>query len=268
MAASAPNPQHPPVAVAPARRPGPPYTPGDEAAAIALAQLDYNEAPDVGLLGDTGTGKTTALLRLVELYKRKAAGTIFIVDDKGLRTRFEGQERRDVEDLRQNPIDYHQGRVIILRGVPSRAQMVSVEEVAEVAWIRAGRGRKSLLVVDEMISGREDLSKNNQWRKGVTWYPKGFTGGREPGVGNFWGAQSPQLVPIEPFDESGCIICFRLAGTGLAKLKERNYLNGGADKVLPLLHGPPHDPPATRGDFLLLVRGQPWNGKIYKFEGG
>ena len=53
---------------------------------------------------------------------------------------------------------------------------------------------------------------------------------------------------------------------GLAKLKERGYLDGGAGEVLPMLHGPPDDPPDTRGDFLLLRRGRPWDGKIYKFR--
>jgi hypothetical protein len=266
MADSAQNKKPAPLAVAPAKRPGPPYAPGEEAAAIALAQLDYGEAPQIGLLGDTGTGKTTAAVELLKLYLKKSPGSIFVIDDKGLRARYEGQERRDVADLRTNPIDGSIGRVTVFRGDPRRAELVDVESVAEVAWVRAGRARKTLLMVDEMISGREELSKNNQWRKGVTWYPRGFTGGREPGVGNIWGAQSPQLVPIEPFEESSLILCFRMSGMGLAKLKERGYLEGGAGDVIPLLHGPPDDPPASRGDFLLLRGGRPWDGKIYRFE--
>jgi energy-coupling factor transporter ATP-binding protein EcfA2 len=262
MAGSAPLPKHAPVAVAGALRPG------EEAAAIAFAQLDYGEAPQVGLLGDTGTGKTTAAVELVKLYLKKSSGSVFIVDDKGIRSRFEGQERRDRDDLRERPIDWQVGRVTIFRGEPMRAVMVDVEEVAELAWVRAGRARKTLLLVDEMISGREELSKNNQWRSGVTWYPKGFTGGREPGVGNLWGAQSPQLVPVEPFEESSVILCFRLGGMGLAKLKERGYLEGGAGEAIARLHGPPDDPPETRGDFALLRRGRPWDGKIYKFNKG
>src|SRR3954463_3732673 len=78
--------------------------PGDEAAAEVLAQLDYGEAPHVGLLGDTGTGKTTAMQYLIALYLQRCPGSVFIVDDKELRARFVGQERRDRADLRDRPI--------------------------------------------------------------------------------------------------------------------------------------------------------------------
>ncbi len=221
----------------------------------------------IGLVGDTGTGKTTLLVPLLEQYKRRSPGTLLVIDDKGVRSRFEGQERRDVDDLRQHPIDYQLGRVIIFRGVPTKGEKVNVEEVAELAWARVGRARKSLIVVDELVSGRRDLSVNTQWRSGVTWLPRSFTEGREPGVGVVWGAQSPQLVPIDAFEQSSCICCFRLAGLGLQRLHERNYLLGGAGEVIPRLHGPPL-PLEQRGDFVLLRRGQPWNGKVYKFEGG
>jgi len=239
-------------------------SPGDEAAEEVLAQLDQGEAPIVGIIGDTGTGKTTAAERLVEKYKRKSPGSVFIADDKELRPRFAGQERRDVADLRAHPLDPDLGRVVVFRGDPTRGELTDPERMAELAWKRVARGRKTLLVVDELIAGRGDLSKNAQWRKGIEFLPKSFTAGRAVGVATIWGAQSPQLVPIDPFEQSNAIMCFRIAGMGLAKLKERDYLAGGVDVVIPRLHGPPQ-PRETRGDFVLLLRGQPWNGKIYKF---
>jgi len=263
MAGSAADAKSAAVAVAPALRPG------REAAAEALAQLDFGEAPQIGLLGDTGTGKTTAARELIKLYLEKSAGSVFIVDDKDSTTRFQGSYRADVADLRANPIDAAasvlERRVVVFRGRLLKGERVELEEVAELAWVRAQRVRKTLLVFDELIAGRRNLTVNQQWRKGVTWVPQGFTAGRTAGVANLWGAQLPQLVPLEPFEESSAIITFRMAGAGLAKLKERDYLLGGAENVIPKLHGPP-SPPDTRGDFVLLRRGQPWNGKIYKFE--
>lgn len=239
--------------------------PGEEAAAEALGQLDYGEAPQIGIIGDTGTGKTTATAYLIDLYLRKSPGSVLVADDKEMRPRFEGQYRRDVADLRNNPIDWQQGRVIVFRGDPARGERVDLEEIAELAWARAAIHRQTLCVFDELIAGREELTKNTQWRKGITYVPRNFTMGRSPGVADIWGAQSPQLVPVDPFEQSSAILCFRLAGKGLEALRARNYLLGGAQDVIPQLHGPPL-PPAERGDFVLLRRGQPWNGKIYKFS--
>lgn len=260
MASDPARAQRPTVAVAPAHRPG------SEAVAEALAQLDYGEAPQIGILGDTGCGKTTLSLELLKAYMQKFAGSIFIVDDKELTTRFEGQQRIDVDDLRAHPIDWQQGRVVVFRGLVVRGQRVDLEQVAELAWARAGRGRKTLVVYDELIAGREDtLCKNSQWRAGVKWVPQSFTMGRSPGVADVWGAQSPQDVPNEVFNQSSAIFTFRLAGSGLAKLKERGYTVGGAEEVIPRLAGPPR-PPGERGEFVLLRRGLPWDRKIYKFE--
>ncbi len=262
MAGSPHQPKQAPLAGAAAHRRG------QEAVAEAFGQLDYGEAPQIGVLGDTGCGKTTLTRHLIQEYLRRCPGSVFIVDDKEMTTRFEGQQRRDLEDLRARPVDYQLGRVIVFRGDVGRGQRVDVEEVAELAWARVGRQRKTLVVYDELLAGREEtLCKNSTWRRGVKYVPMGFTMGRSPGVANIWGAQLPQDVPREVFDCSSAIFTFRLAGLGLQRLKERDYLAGGAGDVIPRLPGPPL-PPSQRGVFVLLRRGQPWNGKLYKFEEG
>lgn len=229
-----------------------------------MAPLDYGEAPQVGILGDTGAGKTTAARELIELYLTKSPGWVLIVDDKELRPRYEGQLRSDVKDLVAHPVDPHGRRVIVFRGVPGQGVDADPEEIAELAWKRVARARRSLVVHDELVAGREAFIKNRQWRRGVVHLPKSFTKGRAVGLADIWGAQSPQEVPVDPFEQSNAILCFKLAGLGLERLRERNYLLGGVDVVIPQLHAM-DVPPPQRGDFVLLRRGQPWNGKVYKF---
>ncbi len=244
---------------------GPQIYPGELAAAEVLRPLTYGEAPQIGILGDTGTGKTTAMVEIVALYLKMSPGFVLVVDDKERKARFVGQEFRDCQELADKKGgDPHGSRVLIFRGDPVAGVDANPEEVAALAWRRAARARASLIVNDELIAGREAVVKNRQWRKGVTWIPRSFTKGRAVGVADVWGAQSPQDVPIEPFEQSNGILCFKLGGLGLAKLAERNYLVGGAEAVIPGLPGM-ESPPNERGKFVLLLRGQPWDGRIYRF---
>jgi hypothetical protein len=262
VAALPPNAKHAPLATPAA----PALTPGEEAVRELLAPLDWGEAPQIGILGDTGWGKTTLMVALVGEYLRRSPGWALVIDDKELSARYAGQERRDLEDLRDHPIDPNGPRVIVFRGDPRAGVDADPEQVAELAWKRSARGRASLIVHDELLAGRDYLVKSRQWRTGIVYVPKSFTKGRQVGVGDLWGAQSPSEVPIDPFEQSNGIACGKLDGLGLAKLKERNYLRGDVEQVIPRLHGM-EVAPALRGDFVVLRRGQPWNRKVYKLQG-
>lgn len=217
------------------------------------------------MLGDTGSGKTTAMRELVALYLRMSPGWALVIDDKEVRPRYLGQERRDVADLRDRPIDPDGPRAIIFRGNPQLGVDADPEEVAELAWRRAARSRKSLIVHDELVAGREMIVKARQWRSGITYVPRSFTKGRVVGIGDLWAAQSPQEVPLDPFEQSNAILTFKLAGLGLERLGERNYLEGGAEAVIPRLPGM-ETPPERRGLFVVLRRGAPWDRKIYRWR--
>jgi len=243
----------------------PVLAPGEEAANEILAPLNFGEAPQSGILGDTGTGKTTTANAIVNRWLELSPGIVIVVDDKERRSRFVGQERRDIADLVVRPWDPNGRRVIVLRGDVAAGVDADPEQAAELAWRRAARGRATYVVHDELVAGREKIVKARQWRKGITFIPRSFTKGRAAGVGDLWGAQSPQDVPIEPFEQSNGLIVHKLAGMGLERLRERNYLNGSnVGEVIERLPGMER-PPNERGPCVLLVRGQPWNGKIYRF---
>lgn len=241
---------------------GPPRgrAPGDRAAAVALAPLASGEAPRIGVLGDSGTGKTHANAKVVTAYLRASPGIVLVVDDKELRARFAGQERRDVDELSSRPPDGAGLRVLVFRGCPREAVEVDPETVAALAWRLVGRGQTVLVVYDEL----DKAAAYGQWKRGVVKIPKSFGQGRAVGIASLWGTQSPQAVPREAFEQSSCIMCFRLAGRGLALLGERDYLEGVPPGLIESFPGD-EVPPAQRGDFVLLRRGRPWDGLIYRF---
>jgi hypothetical protein len=55
-----------------------------------------------------------------------------------------------------------------------------------------------------------------------------------------------------------------MVGNPLRLLKERGYLEGGVGDVIPSLPGD-ELPRNQRGYFVLLLRGRPWNQRIYRF---
>lgn len=233
---------------------------GDSASGVAFAPIGFGEAPRIGILGDSGTGKTTAEQFLIDAYLRASPGVVLVVDDKELRPRFRGQERRDVADLAQNPAAA-EPRVIVFRGSVIEGIGVDHESVSALAWRLAGKGRPVLVVHDEL----GDAVNYGQWKAGKdSVISKAFAKGRAVKLATLWGAQSPQDVPREAFEQSSCILCFRLAGQGLAKLGERDYLQGDVEPVIRALPGD-DVPPDQRGEFVLLRRARPWDGAIYRF---
>ena len=236
--------------------------PGDEAARIALATLEFGEAPRVGVLGDSGTGKTFAMCRIVELYLTMSPGVVLVIDDKQAQPQFKGVYRRDRDDLARNPVNEERdGRVIVFRGDPFSADGgVDPESIAELQLVLARKGRPSLVAYDELGKA----ASGGQWLAGrksrIAW---AFGKGRSQGAASLWGDQETESVPREAFNQSNAILGFRMVGNPVRLLGARGYLVGGAEKVLPTLTGEPL-PPEERGQHLLLRRGTPWDGKIYK----
>ena len=238
---------------------------GEIAGEIALGPLAQNEGPRIGVLGDSGCGKTEAMRRLIAMYAVKMPQAIvYIVDDKEARPQFYGQERKDRAELVSKPLDGRGPKVVVFRGdrFSRETGEVDPEEIAEIQWNQAQRGRPSLGVYDEL----DKAAISAFWKKGdastIRWC---LIKGRNVGAATIWGTQETQAVPREAFNQSSCILCFRLVGNPLRLLRERGYLEGGAEKVIPSLPGD-ELPRNQRGYFVLLRRGRPWDGKVYRFQ--
>jgi hypothetical protein len=221
-----------------------------------LAQVG-SEGVRVGILGDSGTGKTHAAQAFVTAYLARSPGYVLIVDSKA-EGRFGGQVYSSVAELAGRP-PAPEPRVLSFRGDPFAGVGVAPDETAALAWRLAARKRPTLTVVDEL----EAATTQGQWQRGVRWIPQSFVMGRSHGISVLWGCQAPQGVPRQAFGQSDWLLCFRLAGTELRLLRERNYLNGIRPELVESLPGA-DAPPAARGAFVLLGRGRPWDGQVYR----
>lgn len=237
--------------------------PGQAAAEIALAPLAFGEAARIGLVGDPGGGKSVAARYLVEEYTRRSVGWVVVVDDKDpARAQYDGQLRVDVADciggLDAEP------RIVVLRGQTKFGRDVEPDEAARWCWSLKNRRLPSMLVLDE--AKHKMLVTYGNWKSGIEWVPRTLEKGRSVGISIMWGAQFPQQICIDFFETTDVLFVFKLSGSGLSKLVERGYCSNGVELVIPTLKGYPL-PLEERGEFVVLQRGAPWDGKIYRFDG-
>lgn len=237
-------------------------SPGEKAAALILAPLAYGEAPRAGFFGDTRVGKTYAINRLIALYLQSSLGLAVIVDDKYPdRPQYAGQLYASPVDLIGQPMQ-PEPRALVIRGNPSANLRADPDEAAGYCWSLREVRRPSLLVLDEL--NHPLLTTNGMWCSGVEQVPRTFWQGGGAGIGCFWGAQSPQDAPRAAFEQSSCIVTFKLAGLGLRKLRELDYCDAEAAKVIPTFPGD-EVPPNQRGHHVILQRGRVWNGEVYRW---
>lgn len=237
--------------------------PGDEAIREALASLVRGgEAPRIGLVGNTGGGKTEIAKHIVAAYLAASPGPVLIIDAKAER-RYDDLPGAIVrESVAHLGADWPAGaRVIVIRPRIFEGADADPEAVAELQWRLAGRRWPSLVVNDELVP---HAAHHGQWRRGAHFLPRAFVQGRSHGLAQLWGTTALQAVPIEAADQSSVIFALQTAGLGLRILDDRNYLVGVPSGTVEGLAGYPL-PPEQRGEFLALRSGIPWDGCVYKF---
>ena len=235
--------------------PTPRCAPGAAAASLAFASLVSGEGTRIGLLGDTGSGKSHAARILAEYYLRQSRGLVLVADSKG-DGGWPGDVRESIADLAERPPT---GRQIVLTPDPF-GEPLDLESVARWQWALASRRCPSLVVYDELA----DACADGEWLPGTRDLPRVFTHGRRVQISAVWGGQFAQQIPREAYECSSCLFVWRQAGNALAILRRRGYTDEAAEHAILALPGDAV-PPAERGAFVVLRRGRPWDRQIYRF---
>jgi len=254
-------------------------TPGEEALRIALEPLTYGEAPRILILGDTRCGKTEIAKRIVAAYLvAEPRGIVIVGDDKNPRQpQFSGQYYTNPDEIAKRP-PRKEPRVIVCRGnqteITGGSNAELYESIARYQWKLTAEGpdgRPSLAVYDEL----DRAAAGQQWQ--VNPSAIGWTYGKGGGVGAGSVAltQETEGVPREPFNQATCIIVVRMMGNPVRLLVKRGYTisrrpdgsldQRGAARIIESLPGT-ELPPNQRGYFVVLQRGIPFNGKVYRFD--
>jgi hypothetical protein len=234
---------------------------GAQAVREALAGLQRDgEAPRIGLVGGTGSGKTVAAEAIARAYLSVSPGALIVVDNKaaGRFDRLPGaQVFESVSAFRPAP----GSRVWIFKPRLWEGGEIDPREIAELQWKMVGRRVRSMVVNDELVP---HAVNGGQWIGGQrSPVARAFIQGREHGLSQLWGTTALQDVPGNAADLSELWV-FQSHGLAARILARRNFLIGAPPGLLEGLAGYPL-PPAQRGEFVRLFSGRPWNRTIYKF---
>ena len=202
-------------------------------------------------LGDTGTGKTYAQHRLVDLPGQLT----FIHDDSKADREYDRdgvRYFRTAAELEALPVDEANFTAAAFRGDPYAGVVCEVEEVADLTLRCARRRWPTRLVVDEWDRAMSDGGRKLEAPSLRTC----LIFGRTMGLSVAGGAQIPQRVGDVIYNSASSVGLFRCGPAACNYIEERLQWDREMTEVIPTL---------AVGDFLLHRPGQPWDRTVYRF---
>lgn len=229
----------------------------------------YNEGFRFVCLGESGSGKTS-LMRLVVYYTvaKGWSGFALIHDTKGIEAEYpRSLQYASVEPFRKQGFKAGQIPIVSFRGDPRRDLTVSAEDVARFSKELGQKGRidsqgrwvpnPHILVIEELAAaatgGRKHVSAPS-----VLW---ALEQGRKVGVSIVGTTQSPRKIPLDILEQAEAVAFFRLT-LGANYLGERLHLQ---DDMIRAIAGP-NGEGLPNHQFVLWIKGEPWDGKIYSLD--
>jgi len=237
----------------------------------ALVPLRYKEAVRIGMLGDTGSGKSRLCRAIAARFLASVAqGVVFVVDQNEIKARsWGGQVRKwpaDLNDKRFKLAPTPRMVVFTGDGVGDERPLVAA---CELAWTYSGRGFPTLVILDEVANAVHEQAPGVWRSKECRSIARLFKEGRGQGVSVCWATQFPQETPLALLNETEDIFAFRLAGSALNNLRTKGFTDGRGGRVESTLNALPDTktPPPQRGAHLRLQRGHAWDGRVYRVMG-
>lgn len=213
-----------------------------DAIAIITEPEGKGEGYRHGWLGNTGTGKTTAIARLIAESDNNALTIIH--DDSKRNPQYRSVVVRDFSEA---PDD---ATTVTVRGDPMSGLLVEPEQLGELC-VRIGMaGLPVRFVIDELDracspGGRELIGTNVRTC---------LVRGRALTLSVLWSTQAPQRAPREFVDQSTTIALCQLGPRALNYLGDRLLFDDELLGVVPTLR---------IGEFALYQQGRNWNRTIY-----
>lgn len=154
-------------------------------------------------------------------------------------------------------------RVIVCRPRVFQGQDLDGEEWAGVARACSGGDLATMTFIDELVP---EFCEFCQFKGGAkSKLKKNFIYGREWKLGYAWGTVDLTDVPMTVVNTTSHQFVFNAGGASLDILRRRRFLLGVPDGLVERLTTYPA-PPETRGEFVWLQPGIPWDRTIYKLR--
>lgn len=203
-----------------------------------LQPLAKGDGVRVTAVGVTGSGKSFALRRLVELAA-PSIDVVYIVDDSKDADKWGRQQRRiDLGDCAARPLVARRdggAHVVVLTGDALARRTVDCEAIGRDVWNQAISGASAAVVFDEL---RRAAGQPQKWAVPGGDLPRVYTEGRKYGLSAFAATNFPQEVPREALGQSDLLI-FTLDGKEVSYLERTRLISPELAEVVQRLR--PHD---------------------------
>jgi len=219
-----------------------------------ISSLEKNEGYRIGILGESGAGKTSAIKHFLAI---PFDGVTLIHDEKAGNPQFDGYtvQYANIASVPDN-VD-----TVVFRGDPYNRTTVEVNSVALLALKLARLRIPVRLVIDELDRAVTDGGR----ALNSPAVRECITQGRAMKLCVLWSTQLPQRAPVEMLDNASAIVLGRCGPRAVNYLDQRCFFTDDETASIKGLKTHYEDN-RTVGELVVHRNGKPWDGRVYSNE--